>query len=267
MEKQMFNKLASKMGITSAKILRQAEEYFRLSQIRCTGLGNTTVTSKTVICLELAATTMRHPLDKDYVIKLSGLNKNVYRSSLKSMECILGLESHLGLRDMAVQYGCMQAAEPAAKILQRYEASLPESQQACLDLSTALFTTAALLTACRCMKIKVDRKLASSSGAKKGMLDRLCVQLQKFGQEICSEMRTGTAAVKDQPKTARKRQKTLQEVIEQREEVLEEELLKSPKQHKADSDEPVKQNYEEWKKSVLENALKATGVESNFKVG
>ncbi|XP_023673525.2 origin recognition complex subunit 6 [Paramormyrops kingsleyae] len=266
MEKEMFNKLACKMGITSAKILRQAEEYLRLSQIRCTGLGNT-VTSRAVICLELAATTMRHPLDKEYVIKLSGLNKNVYRSSLKSMECILGLESHLGLGDLAVQYGCMQAAGPAAEILQRYKASLPETQQASLDLSKPLFTTAALLTACRCMKIKVDRKLAASSGAKKGMLDRLCVQFQKFAQEICSEMRTGTAAVKDQPKTARKRQKTLQEVIEQREEVLEEELLKSPKQHKADSEEPLKQNYEEWKKSVLENALKATGVDSNSKVG
>lgn len=42
----------------------QAEEYMRLSQVKCTGLGNSTATSKAVICLELAATALKFPLDK-----------------------------------------------------------------------------------------------------------------------------------------------------------------------------------------------------------
>ncbi|GAA6076856.1 origin recognition complex subunit 6 isoform X1, partial [Tachysurus ichikawai] len=57
--------------------------------------------------------------EQEYVIKLSGLNKKAYQSSLKAMECMLGLQSSLGLRDLAVQYGCMEAVKAAAQILQR----------------------------------------------------------------------------------------------------------------------------------------------------
>ncbi|KAI1890202.1 hypothetical protein AGOR_G00171250 [Albula goreensis] len=187
MEQEMFRKLAAKMGITSTKILSQAEEYMRLSQVKCTGFRTITVTSKAVICLDLAATVMRFPVDKEYLVKLSGLNKKMYQSSLKSMECMLGLETHLGLRELAVQYGCTDAVNASATILKRYAASLPEVQQQDVDLSKPLFTTAALFTACKCMKIKVDKKLAASSGAKRAIFDRLCAQLQKHGQEVCSK--------------------------------------------------------------------------------
>ncbi len=36
----------------------------RLSQVKCVGLGSVTATSKAIICLELAATSMKCPLDK-----------------------------------------------------------------------------------------------------------------------------------------------------------------------------------------------------------
>uniref|UniRef100_A0A4W5MF31 Origin recognition complex subunit 6 n=1 Tax=Hucho hucho TaxID=62062 RepID=A0A4W5MF31_9TELE len=251
MEKEMFTKLASKMGITSERILRQAEEYVRLSLVKCTGLGNTTGTSKAVICLELAATSMKLPLDKEYTVKLSGLNKKQYQSTLKAIECMLGLESHLGLRDLAVQFGCMDAVKVATQILERYEASLPAAQQKDVDLSKPLFTTAALNAACKCLKIKVDRKLVASSGAKRGIFDRLCTQLQKLGQDICKE----TTPLKNPVKMAQKRQKTLIESIEQKEE--EEDLPTSQKQLKEDSEESATEDYEEWKRRILENALKA----------
>ncbi|KAL4613613.1 origin recognition complex subunit 6 isoform X1 [Arapaima gigas] len=266
MDKELFKKLAFKMGIISAKVLSQAEEYSRLSHIRCTGLRNITAISRAVLCLDLAAMVTGHPMDKEYAVTLSGLNKKVYQSNLRSMECMLGLESRLGLRDLAVQYGCLQAVGPAAKILQRYEASLPQVQQEDLDLSKPLFTTAALLTACKCMKIKVDRKLAAASGAKKAMVDRLCAQLQKFGQEICSEPTT----LKETHKVAEKR-KTLLESLLQKEQVPtpvgsdshlfpsdEEPVNPPPKQRKREPEGGTECSYEEWKRRILENALKAT---------
>ncbi|XP_010896058.2 origin recognition complex subunit 6 [Esox lucius] len=254
MEKEMFTKLASKMGISSTRIIRQAEEYVRLSQVKCTGLRNTTGTSKAVICLELAATSMKSPLDKEYAIKLSGLNKKQYQSTLKAMECMLGLESHMGLRDIAVQYGCIDAVKVASQILERYEASLPAAQRKDIDLSKPLFTTAALNAACKCLKIKVDMKLAASSGAKKGIFDRLSTQLQKLGQDIFKE----ATPVRNPVQKAQKRQKTLIESIEQKEE---EDLETSPKQQKRDSEESNTEDYEEWKRKILENALKAKAVD------
>ncbi|XP_062846030.1 origin recognition complex subunit 6 [Trichomycterus rosablanca] len=259
MDRELFRKLASKMGITSDKVLSQADEYMRLSQVRCTSLGSATATSKAIICLELAAIAMKLPVDKEFAIKLSGLNKKIYQSSLKSMECMLGLQSSLGLRDLAVQYGCMEAVNAASQILERYESSLPAAQRQDLDLSKPLFTTAALFTACKCMKIRVDKKLASSSGTKKSVFDRLCAQLQKFGQEICNE----AASVKGQVKTVQKRQKTLTETLQEKAE--DDGLPMSPKQQRElaqrdeECEEDTKQNYEEWKRKILENALKAKG--------
>ncbi|XP_062327276.1 origin recognition complex subunit 6 [Osmerus eperlanus] len=256
MDKHMFTKLASRMGISSLRVISQAEEYIRLSQVKCTGLCNSTATSKAVICLELAATCMKLPIDKVYAIQLSGLNKKLYQSDLKSMECLLGLESHLGLRDLAVQYGCMDAVKLAAQILERYEASLPAAQQQDLDLSKPLFTTAALYTACKCLKMKVDRKLALSSGAKKGIFDRLCTLLLRLGQEMGKE----TTPLKPPIKAHLKRQKTLMESIELAEH--EDELCMSPKQQREESKESVTQDYEAWKRKILENALKAKNVHS-----
>lgn len=248
----MFTRLASKMAVTSSKILCQAEEYMRLSQVKCTGLGNSTATSKAVICLELAATALKFPLDKEYAIKLSGLNKKLYQSNLRSMECMLGLNTNLGLRDLAVQYGCIEAVKVAGLILQRYEESLPAAQQEDLDLAKPLFTTAALFTACKCMKIKVDRKLAASSGVKKSIFDRLCSQLHTIGQQVCSE----TSCLKQPVKKGQKRQKSLAESFGQKEEA-EEILPTSPKQrNEEESEENVKEDYEEWKRKILENAQK-----------
>ncbi|KAJ8247287.1 hypothetical protein GJAV_G00244570 [Gymnothorax javanicus] len=251
MEKGMFLKLAAKLGINSARILSQAEEYVRLCQVKCTGLRNLTVTSQTIICLDLAATATRFPLDKEYAVKMSGLNKKAYLSNLKSMECMLGLESHFGLRDLAVQYGCTEAVKVATMMLRRYEERLPEAQRQDVDLSKPLFTTAALFAACKCMKIKVDRKMAASSGAKKAIFDRLCAQLQKLGQEFCSER----TSVKEPSRTPQKRPKSLQELTEQEEQ--EEEPSVSPKRQTLDPKGSAAEDYEEWKRRILENALKA----------
>lgn len=266
MDKELCRKLASKIGITSVKTLSQADEYMRLSQLKCVGLGSVTATSKAIICLELAAMSMKYPIDKEYAIKISGLNAKAYHSSLKAMECMLGLQSNLGLRDLAVQYGCLEAVKVASQILQRYETSLPAAQQQDLDLTKPLFTTAALYATCKCMKIRTDRKLASSSGVKKGIFDRLCMQFQKFGQEICKE----ASSTQEPKKTSQKRQKTLTEMLELEDDGETDTCFNndgnpatSPKQVRIEkTEEEVAQNYEEWKRKILENALKAKAVDS-----
>ncbi|XP_048672697.1 origin recognition complex subunit 6 isoform X3 [Caretta caretta] len=230
---------------------RKAEEYLRLSQVKCTGLlAQMTATSNAVMCLDLAAGYMQHPVDKSYLVKLSGLNKRTYQSCLKSFECLLGLNSNLGIRDLAVQFCCMEAVNTASKILQRYESSLSEMQQMDLDLSKPLFTTAALFTACRCLKLKVDKKkMVDTSGVKKAIFDRLCSQLETIGQQISRDC----ASLTPQPTQS---QKTLLECIEKEEE-HEDEVETPRKRQKSETE--AKQDYEEWKQRILENATKAKG--------
>ena len=140
------------------------------------------------MCLDLAASCMKCPLDRAYLIKLSGLNKKMYQSCLKSFECLLGLNSNIGIRDLAVQFSYTEAVNVASKILQSYESSLPQTQQVDLDLPRPLFTTATLLSACKILKLKVDRnKMAATSGVKMAIFDRLYKQLEKTGQQTDRE--------------------------------------------------------------------------------
>ncbi|XP_038609710.1 origin recognition complex subunit 6 [Tachyglossus aculeatus] len=246
MEGELMARLATRLGLVEPALLRKAEEYLRLSQVKCVGLSaHTTATSNAVMCLDLAATCMKCPLDRTYLVKLSGLNNKSYQSCLKSFECLLGLNSNLGLRDLAVQFSCTEAVNIASKILQRYESSLPQTQQVDLDLSRPLFTTAALYSACRILKLRVDKKkLAATAGVKKTVFDRLCTQLEKIGQQL-----TIDHTPSDPPPP--KRQKTL---AEHPEKDLQKEAVFPRKQQKS---EELNQDYEEWKRKILENATKA----------
>ncbi|XP_021076488.1 origin recognition complex subunit 6 [Mus pahari] len=222
MESELVRRLAPRLGLAEPSVLRKAEEFLRLSKVKCVGLSaHSSETSNAVICLDLAASCRKCPLDRAYLIKLSGLNKKMYQSCLKSFECLLGLNSNVGIRDLAVQFSCTEAVNLAAEILQSYESGLPETQRADLDLSRPLFTTASLLSACKILKIKVDKtKMITTSGVKKAIFDRLCKQLEKIGQQINKI-----------------------------------EVIETP--HKLPKDEDLTQDYEEWKRKILENAAKA----------
>ncbi|XP_044283980.1 origin recognition complex subunit 6 isoform X2 [Varanus komodoensis] len=247
MERGLVERLAPKLGITAAGVIRKAEEYLRLSQVKCaTLLVQMTSTSSAVICLDLAASFTKNPVDKSYLVKLSGLSKTAYQSCLRSFESLLGMNSNLGIQELAVQFCCLEAVNMASKILQRYASSLPEAQQMDLDLSKPLFRTAALFTACRCLKIKVDKtKMVAASGVKKPIFDRLHSQLQKISQHLSRENDQLTA-------DAAKPQKTFLERLEKEEETEAEVPRKRPK-----CTAEVKEEYEEWKQRILENAAKA----------
>ncbi|NXU65338.1 ORC6 protein, partial [Horornis vulcanius] len=221
---------------------RKAEEYLRLSQVKCTGLmAQMTATSSAVMCLDLAASFMKQPVDKSYCVKLSGLNKTSYQSSMKSLECLLEVNQRLGMRDLAVQFCCSEAVNMASEILQRYECSLSEAQRVDLDFSKPLFITAALCTACRCLKLKVDKtKMLATSGVKKAIFDRLCNQLEKISQQLSSKF----LALSLQDSTP------IPWPHSAYSEEDEEMPCKRPKTE-------TNQDYEEWKKKILENAAKA----------
>ncbi|NXV56656.1 ORC6 protein, partial [Molothrus ater] len=239
MERGAVRAMAARLGLAEPALLRKAEEYLRLSQVKCTGLmAQMTATSSAVMCLDLAASFMKQPVDKSYCVKLSGLNKTTYQSSMKSLECLLGVNQRLGMRDLAVQFCCSEAVNTASEILQRYECSLSEAQRADLDFSKPLFVTAALCTACRCLKLKVDKtKMVATSGVKKAIFDRLCNQMEKISQQLSSNML---------PMMASHGLSCFLTGSEEDEEL-------PCKQSKTETN----QDYEEWKKKILENAAKA----------
>ncbi|NWI91420.1 ORC6 protein, partial [Pitta sordida] len=244
--------MAARLGLGEPGVLRKAEEYLRLTQVKCTGLvAQMTATSCAVMCLDLAASFMKQPVDKSYFVKLSGLNKSTYQNSMKSLECLLEVNPRLGMRDLAVQFCCTEAVNMASEILQRYESSLSEAQRMDLDFSKPLFLTAALFTACRCLKLKVDKtKMLATSGVKKAIFDRLCNQLEKISQQLQKEDVPLAAETPDSLQTK------LEECEQENGSEDEEEVP-----HKRPKTE-TNQDYEEWKKKILENAAKAQEAKS-----
>ncbi|XP_064527268.1 origin recognition complex subunit 6 isoform X2 [Pseudopipra pipra] len=256
MERGAVRDMAARLGLSGTALLGKAEEYLRLSQVKCTGLmAQMTATSSAVMCLDLAASFMKQPIDKSYCVKLSGLNKNTYQNSMKSLECLLEVNPRLGMRDLAVQFCCTEAVNMAAEILQRYESSLSEAQRMDLDFSKPLFLTASLFTACRCLKLKVDKtKMVATSGVKRAIFDRLCNQLEKISQHLRKE---------DVPLAA-ETPESLQTCLEhcEQEDGSEDDEEKPHKRPKTET----KQDYEEWKKKILENAAKARETNSTASV-
>ncbi|XP_068006699.1 origin recognition complex subunit 6 isoform X1 [Melanerpes formicivorus] len=245
--------LAARLGLADPGVIRKAEEYLRLSQVKCTGLmAQMTATSSAVMCLDLAASFMKQPVDKSSFVKLSGLNKMTYQSSMKSLECLLEVNPRLGMRDLAVQFYCTEAVNTASKVLQRYESSLSEAQRMDLDFSKPLFLTAALFTACRCLKLKVDKsKILAASGVKKAIFDRLCSQMEKISQQLTKD---------DDPLLAETAENLNTNLEHHEKEVASEDDEEVPcKRPKTET----KQDYEEWKKKILENAAKAQETSRN----
>ncbi|NXP49975.1 ORC6 protein, partial [Heliornis fulica] len=247
MERGAVQRLAARLGLTEPRVIRKAEEYLRLSQVKCTGLmAHMTATGSAVMCLDLAASFAKQPVDRvSCFVKLSGLNKRTYHSSIKSLECLLEVSPRLGIRDLAVQFCCTEAVSTASEILQRYESSLSEAQQMDLDFSQPLFITAALFTACRCLKLKVDKtKMLAKSGVKKAIFDRLCSQLEKMSHQLC---KGDVPLAAETPESSQ----TTPEPCE-KEDGSEEDDEVQCKRPKTETE----QDYEEWKRKILENAAK-----------
>ncbi|KAM5295869.1 origin recognition complex subunit 6 [Glossophaga mutica] len=247
MESGLVPGLARRLGIAEPEVLRKAEEYLRLLRVKCAGLSaRTTETGRAAVCLDLAAACARCPLDRAYLTQLSGLNKKTYQSCLKSFECLLGLGSSVGVRDLAVQFGCTEAAGLASRVLQSYASSLPPTQQADVDLSRPLFVAAALLTACRILKLKVDKnKMVATSGVKKAIFDRLCKQLEQAGQQVDRDPQGSETPPWKKKKTAAEPPRTRET----------ETAVELPREPPPAEDQLL--DYEEWKRRILENAARA----------
>ncbi|KAL4685977.1 hypothetical protein H8959_001574 [Pygathrix nigripes] len=94
MGSELIGRLAPRLGLAEPDMLRKAEEYLRLSRVKCVGLSaRTTETSSAVMCLDLAASWMKCPLDrlkvdKNKMVATSGVKKAIFDRLCKQLEKI-----------------------------------------------------------------------------------------------------------------------------------------------------------------------------------
>ncbi|KAK3603432.1 hypothetical protein CHS0354_009415 [Potamilus streckersoni] len=240
--------IGSKLGITSQRILRKAEEYSHLVDVRASSTSlsalKLTGSSKIVLCLDLAASACNHVVDKASAVRLSGLQKKLYCTALKAVENLLDLQEKISIKELAVQFGCTDAIPLAQEALHSYEEDY--NSKACqeMDFTTLLFQGAALCAACRNLKLKMDRsKLLQKCGVKKTIFDRLVADLE---QHIMK-------AIESKKIVSKKRPRTLLDEVERQ---FQDSLEPNPKAQKMD-ETTKKVDYAEWKRRILEAAAQA----------
>lgn len=254
MEGKVVKSLAGKLGITSTKIIRKAGELNRLCEIRGASSSLSSLglnqTCSTVMCLELASTSMNHPVDRKDAIRLAGVTKKIYVTSYKTLESVLDLQSTLGMRDLAVQFGCIGAVERAQEILTRYKEEFiaRTGSDNAIDFSKPMFTIAALYTVCRHQKQRVDKsKMVAGAGVTRSTFDQTCADFEKFVKQLLGDKKQGKL----------KPTHWLDDLERSFEEEEESPLKKKKADMNAD-DSGATDDYEEWKTKILAAAEAAT---------
>ncbi|KAJ8041324.1 Origin recognition complex subunit 6 [Holothuria leucospilota] len=245
---QQFKKIADRLGVDSPAVSRKALELDRLCEVRCSGSGLASLSfsgsSRTVLCVELAATSVGEKIDRKFAVKLSGLTAVNYTSSLKTLQRLLQLDSTYSLRDLAVKFGCTEAVSKAQELLARYqkefESTASDDTKDDVELGRPLFSCAALYTICRQMKIKVDKaKMVEVAGVKRNTFDRLVAALQKLE----------TTEVKSSGSNRQTNWIDNLDELADKEDIAKKRKRKSlEKNRKGEKEE---EDYEEWKKRIL----------------
>ncbi|XP_060081287.1 origin recognition complex subunit 6-like [Ylistrum balloti] len=251
MSKQAMSVMSSKLGISSHRTIQKAKELQQLMDIRV-GSGSLTALGITgscplIMCLDLAASSTGQPITKTEAIRLSGVNKKVYSNGLRALESMLEIEVKQTIKDLAVQFGCSGAVTLAEQALQRYEESHNSKSCSQMDFSAPMFQASALYAACRKLKTKVDRKkIVEVCGIKRTTFDRLVADLEKQVETIIGEQ----SKVKS---TNQKRRQSLMDDVERH--MKEEESKRTKIEDSEESGGNV--DYKDWKRRILEKALKA----------
>jgi len=179
----MILDFAKRLGISSDKTIRKAQEYERLIQLKTAGASKFRVkgVSQQIICLDLASEAENITIDKELLLKHSGLKKPAYNSSKQTVRQILGIIEEVLFKDVCVQLGCPEIINEAENLLQFYQKTSCNGKN---DLDHPGFKAAVIMSLSKAKKLGVSRiKLHEMSGLKKSVFDKLVLTMSTLHQQ------------------------------------------------------------------------------------
>lgn len=179
----MIVDFAKRLGIVSDRTIRKAQEYERLIQLKISGASKFHVkgVSQQIICLDLASEAENNTVDKEMLLKLSGLKKPVYNSSKQTVKQVLGINEEILFRDVCVQLGCPEIVNEAENLFKLYQTTSCNGKN---DLDHPGFKAAVVMALSKVKKLGVNRiKLQEMSGLKKSVFDKLVLSMSTLHQQ------------------------------------------------------------------------------------
>lgn len=243
MDSQMLRQIATKLGITSQKTMRKAEELVRLLSVKGGNRMTLGPSAKAVICLELAASLTGTTVDKSQVIGLSGLKRPAYVATSQTVERLLDVSPGVSITGLCITHSVTTAKDLAIKVLKEYESQM--QKQGGVDGSQAVFQAAAVVSACKVLKVRVDKKsLYEASKSKRSVYDKVVEAMTKIAED----------SNKKQIVCGAKRGKTLLDMVEANMQEDAPDKRRKVDDNKEDTTEATDEEFDEWKKRILAQA-------------
>ncbi|XP_041972502.1 origin recognition complex subunit 6 [Aricia agestis] len=182
------NETMSTMKVLAAKfslgnhepVLNKAAEYLRLLNAKSTAGCNMTDTSKVVICLDLAATTLGTHIDQKLAARYSGLKAPSYCNIKKVVENRLEMNNEqISVSALCDALQCGGAHSLAQVMLDEYQ-----KVSVTVDPTLPQYACVAVYHACRMNKIKISkRQIIEKSRLKAAQWSKLDSEFSNFVNE------------------------------------------------------------------------------------
>ncbi|KDR18447.1 origin recognition complex subunit 6 [Zootermopsis nevadensis] len=241
---RLFTLLGSKLGLQSEVVVKKGRELHRLLQLKTSAnVMNISETCQIVVCLDLAASVIGVPFEKLDAIRLAGVTKKIYTSFRHTVEKLLGIGKCITIKDLCLQFGVSEAMPLAQKLLEKYVSE--DARGMVEDLNHPMYNVAAVITACKHCKLKVDRvKLIDMSHIQKSAFLKLASTFEKYAKQLNPNPKFSSCSVEvDEYKPASLLKKM---------EILTKDS-KMPSSRSTLSATSNLQSYEDWKRSILED--------------
>ncbi|XP_018567571.1 origin recognition complex subunit 6 [Anoplophora glabripennis] len=236
-EPNTLTNVAERLGIQDEITLKKAKEFIRAYHSKGS-IKSLNDQAKTVLCLDLATSYSGTGFDKETAIRLSGLKKSGYQNNLHTVEKILELDKQITVSELCVQLSCTVIKDLAEEILSKYK-----DYSKMIHISHPQYVAAAVNAACKLKNIKIQKtQLIVASHLKPAQWKELSNKFDKFVSTY------GIGSPKKHKKDG-----DINKVVNEMANEIENKVLLNKKENE---DEEV-EDYEVWKKRILDEAYEA----------
>eukprot|EP01114_Cavostelium_apophysatum_P000502 TRINITY_DN10453_c0_g1_i1.p1 TRINITY_DN10453_c0_g1~~TRINITY_DN10453_c0_g1_i1.p1 ORF type:complete len:157 (+),score=18.05 TRINITY_DN10453_c0_g1_i1:77-547(+) len=141
-----LNEVTKRLNITDKAIIRKAQEYSRLCDVRAPSGLPTGQGCKNIVFLDIACSILQAPFDREGAMKMCGTTFTVYSSAHLSIQNLLQVSTSLSIESLCKKFKCPQIAAPANANLEKYKtkflAGVEPHRRQFADFSNPVFNCA-----------------------------------------------------------------------------------------------------------------------------
>ncbi|XP_044746130.1 origin recognition complex subunit 6 [Coccinella septempunctata] len=236
----MIENIAKRLNVDDAYCIKKCQEFLRILQAKNTLKMSEQV--QIIICLDLATSITGSAFDKETALQLCSFKKSVYENNFHNIQKILDLDKPISINELCVKFSCTHLKGEAEKLYSCYKQKDPKIK----DDEHPQYAAAAVYTVCKLNNLKPSKsEFSSISRLRPNQWGAIVNEFEKFAASMGVELK----------KLPSKKKNYVEEILVNKE--------SSPsKKMKEEQKKPNIEEYEVWKKRILQIAKESLRNES-----